>query len=121
METPKTFEQIGVMIAGYTLRALCELLRIRVTSWTRSETENASIAAASPTSYHLFGGAVDMGRETPESKRKFLELLGYKVEWHEKGTATHWHVYGGWKAVAIVGASSAVIAKTVATVVSETA
>ncbi len=97
------------VIGGHMLRALADLLHIRVTDWKRTPAQNKATTSASPTSLHLVGGAVDMGIETSQAKRDVLTALGYTVELHEKGTARHYHVYGGWKAVILVGSSTAVL------------
>lgn len=102
-------DRTGVALAGHLLYGLAHMIGARVTSWTRTPEQNAA-SKGSPTSYHLVGGAVDLGRETSKAKLDLLRNLGFTVEWHEKGTATHWHVYGSWKAVALVAGSAAVLA-----------
>jgi biotin operon repressor len=84
------------------LKAALEFLGARVTSWKRSTADNTSVGGA-PASFHLIGAAIDFGRETPQESIDALRSLGFTVEWHEKGTAPHYHAYGSWKTVALIG------------------
>jgi hypothetical protein len=109
-------DHTGQILAGYMLRALCDLLGVRVTSWKRTPAENAAVGGA-PASLHLIGAAVDFGIETSEAKRRVLEQFGYTVQRHEKGTAVHWHAFGSWESVAAVGGTGAAAAAIISAVV----
>lgn len=99
----------GKILAGHLLKALADLLQLRVTSWHRSSSENAA-AQGAPKSLHLIGAAVDVGREAAPEKLDLLRKLGFTVEWHTKGTAPHWHIYGDWPAIVLVAGSAGALA-----------
>ena len=75
----------------------------RITSWRRDPITNERVGG-SPTSKHLHGGAIDVGREFDGIGLKLASFMASNLNpWHDKGSAPHWHFEGGGKAVVVVG------------------
>lgn len=68
---------------------LCKVFGVRVTDFIRSEAEQNEIQAGYP-SGHLKGWFFDVGAETSAAKRAVMAVF-CDVEYHEKGTAPHYH------------------------------
>lgn len=101
-----------VVIAAHLGYYWAELLGVRVTSFKRSEAVNAQVSG-SPTSWHLIGGAIDYGRETPAWKRAALDIF-LTSAFHTKGTAPHYHAVGRpWGVIGLALVLVLVIAKVV--------
>lgn len=94
-------------LSGPFVLLLCFVSGIRVTSWLRSPSENERVGGVS-NSDHLYGGAVDFGRETSDRKVEFLRSLGVHVLYDEGGTAPHYHAWGSWSLVYLVGCGLAI-------------
>lgn len=96
------FEKVLRVVAVLVARIIALILRVRVTSWKRTASGNAQVGG-SPSSHHLYGGALDFGIETPEWKRRTMGLF-LEARRHDSGTAPHYHGAGRVVVGGIVGA-----------------
>ena len=77
-----------MMLEGVQLRVVAELIGARVTSWVRGVEDNARVGGH-VASYHLIGGAIDVGAETADWQRQVLRRFAREVD--EVASKAHWH------------------------------
>lgn len=75
-------------VEGLILRLVAALIGVRVNSWFRSPSHNAEVGGL-PTSYHLWGGAIDVPADISDWQRRILSSFAREVD--ETATKNHWH------------------------------